>query len=1226
MAAIATLVVSCNKEKDYAGKEEVSGDKLRFEATAAEVKTTIENGSGAERIVKWAAGDEITIYFDGGSAEATASEAGTSTTFEATTSASAENYYAVYPTDAASGLTTGDPDVLNVAVPAAQDGSFAKANIAVAKTTAADKSFAFKNATALVKFSVGDGYTKAVFTGNKGENLAGTVPVTFGSADITLGEVVTPAKKIEVTLNGAPEYYFAVLPQTFESGFSITLYKGDVADTPKAVHASRTLDRATILNLGRVDEVASITDYFVTPLGKGKKSGKSWDNAMGAAELKSLLEQPLDGSGNPIAEASDAKAALLDGVTIHMAAGDYYLAGAAGGQVKVEFNGYSKQVAITFRGGYPDGKTGTDVSGWTMPTAVSAAPANCTAFTGNGEARILLFGNQTNITFEGITFKDAKFTANGGALEAAAGESGNSTLTLTNCRIVDNENDYGHTGAGVYLSKADATITNCYFSGNKARNGAGLNLYAGEGTVEVNHCWFKGNETDNTSGAMQNGSTKMVTVNDCTFEENSNGKNRGNQTNIAGFGGAFHESAEGAKTTFNSCIFANNSGWRGGAVSLQAGTLVFNDCRFTSNTATIGNKTNAGDSNDTVLGNHGGGAIVLLTADSDCTLNNCSFTTNSAPSGNGGAIAIQNVAAKLTIKEGTTFTSNTAYNLGGVIFARNGTLSIKGTSASKVTFDGNYTLATGNSQANGGALWLGGGTISIEHASFLNNEAGQPSGSTINYSNGGVMRIKAVTSFQASDCEFSGNRGRNGMCLSLELGSSSVCKFTNCNFHDNIGRSGDAHNGTGGNFHGGVAQIGAGSVDFEGCSFTDNVAYHGSGAIHQNGAKTTVNCKNCTITGNSVVDGEGGGIIVESTGKLNLEGCSIANSEITSSGISTDSNTGKAIVRNGGAIFMKVAGSFLTAKGCTFTGNTIKGTVDSFGGVLRANDNSTIQFEDCVFDGNGKNNVYAGSCIALNQKAFLKLNNCLFKNNVSKSRGVVQGGVDALVYMNNVSFYNNTTTASGGWGVCAHFGNSNACLNNVTSFNNRCTYSSPGNCASFNGDGGWLIVNSTIIDGTPTAVVRRGGSNGRYAIFCNDVLINTNTANNTWAMNQATKFESKGHNVVSTSGTYNNAAPNAADLLSQTSLPGGAYSEQWNATPHYAVYTWTGSLSGFSAATQSDVAAAIDAYTEKDGTHTSITNIGADFKAWLNELGALDKDGRGIARTGTWWPGAYQQN
>ncbi|MBO4535669.1 MAG: hypothetical protein J5702_00530, partial [Bacteroidales bacterium] len=60
-------------------------------------------------------------------------------------------------------------------------------------------------------------------------------------------------------------------------------------------------------------------------------------------------------------------------------------------------------------------------------------------------------------------------------------------------------------------------------------------------------------------------------------------------------------------------------------------------------------------------------------------------------------------------------------------------------------------------------------------------------------------------------------------------------------------------------------------------------------------------------------------------------------------------------------------------------------------------------------------------------------------------------------------------------------------------------------------------------------------------------------------------------------------------------------------------------------ATQADVETVIKTgYPETDTVHTSITNIGLDFYNWLDEINALGLDGRGVARTGAWWPGAYQ--
>ena len=1206
MTAATLFAFSCAKEADQPAPAAKEGT-VRFTAQAPEVKTTIEDGSGSTRIVKWAVDDVIDIIWAEGATTSKAQTAGTSTTFDAEVDP-ANIYYALYP----AGCGSVSEDVVTISVPTIQTGAFAAANIAVAKTDGASRNLAFSNATALVKFSVGSaGFSKAVFTATNGEAIAGDAAIDFSSSPIGIGAATNAASAIEVPLNGAGEYYFAALPAgELTGGFSVTLYKGETADKTVFVR-SASLSRAKIMALGTLDDVVVITNIFVTPEGKGNKSGKSWDNAMGAAELADFLAQPVDGEGNQVDELALAKALILDGVTIHMAAGEYYLAKDAVEYVKVAFTGYPTQVAINFKGGYPADKTGTDVS-WTMPTAGEEAPANCTILSGNKEKGILRFGDQTNISFEGITIKDAKFPGSeDNAAVYCAADDGNCSVVFNACRVIDNENTDAKSAAGIMLVKAEGTIENCYFSGNYARNGSCVNLNAAAGDVTITNCVFTGNQTFNTSGALQNGG-KNLTVTNCVFTNNTAGSYGG---------GAFHSNGNGAVSNFTECSFEGNSASKGGAVSLQNATATFTKCSFKNNSATEGSKKEAGDGDSDVQKAFAGGAIILHHANSVCTLNNCSFEGNTAPNGNGGAIAYEEAAATLNINAGTSFTNCSSYGPGGAIFVRKGSLNIAGTAESKVKFIGCKTLATGNQHGNGGAIWLANNTsTSIEHALFDNCEAGQEDGSTVNYSNGGSIRAMGVTSLQVSNAEFKGNRGRNGMCLSLELAGNSLCKFTDCNFHDNIGRSGASKNGTGGNFHGGVAQLGYGTVQFERCAFTDNVAYHGSGAVHQNGANTLLKCKDCTFTHNTAINGNGGCVTVELEGSVELDACTFTNNNVTASSTTR---------RDGGVFYFSVAGSSLKAEGCTFKGNSIIGAGDKnpYGGVIRAGGNSDFSFTDCVFDGNGSTIVYSGACFSLNQDTVLKMDGCLFKNNFCRSRGAcIQGGTASLVYLNNVSFYNNYTTAGGGWGVNTHFGNANLCMNNVTSINNHSTNANPGNCASFNGDGGFLVVNSTIIDATPTAVVRRGGSNGRKAIFCNDVLINTADANNTWAMNQATNFSSKGHNVVSTDGTYNNAAPDTNDLLGQTSLPSGAYSEHWTETPHYATYTWNNSLSGFSAAKQADVIAAIEAYTETDTVHTSIKSIGADFKAWLESLDptGYSVDSRNVARAGTWWPGSYQ--
>ena len=108
---------------------------------------------------------------------------------------------------------------------------------------------------------------------------------------------------------------------------------------------------------------------------------------------------------------------------------------------------------------------------------------------------------------------------------------------------------------------------------------------------------------------------------------------------------------------------------------------------------------------------------------------------------------------------------------------------------------------------------------------------------------------------------------------------------------------------------------------------------------------------------------------------------------------------------------------------------------------------------------------------------------------------------------------------------------------------------------------------------------------------------------------------SGGHNVISRDDAYANFTADVTDKIAVESLTDGAYSEP--------VYTWKNALEEYTPADQATVKAVYAAYDESIG---SVAHIGNDFCSWLESIGALDKDGRGQTRTGTWWPGAYQAN
>ena len=989
------------------------------------------------------------------------------------------------------------------------------------------------------------------YSDNSGFNLTDEIFVTLQDVDVSTSSQVLTAymnvSAIDAVLEAGKTYRVKV------TGSDNKEYVKEF--TPEA-EAYITAGKLNTIRLTAGGQVEILSEYFVTPNGAGDKSGADWDNALGIDEFRAVLATPA------------SRAAEFDGVVFQIAQGDYYLAGEAAGAAELDFAGFATEVAVDFLGGYPAGLTGTTLTGRDTTQFI-------TAFTGNDDAGIISIGNQVNAKFEGITFKNASFSANGGALKAKASD-GTASVYVVSCRFIGNNNTDAYTGAGLFIdANVKAIVDECYFAGNHARNGAAIQIGA-DSDVMISDCLFLKNNTYNTSGAVQNGGSKSAIIDGCSFIQNTAG---------SWGGGAFHANGS-SETEFSDCIFDGNSSPKAGAVSIETASVTFNDCSFLDNVATNGDQARAGngeltneeDKKGTALDdNVAGGAILLRNANSACTLNSCEFIENSAPNGCGGAIATLNKDATLDINGGTTFTGNTAFFHGGAIFTKG--FSVNGTSTDKVVFSGNKTLATGNQHANGGTIWLAASsTVSLNYAVFNGGEAGQAEGSTVNYSNGGAISMKGVTSFLANNCEFTACIGRNGGCLNLELGSASVCKFTDCNFHDN-----DCTSGTSGNFHGAAARVSYGTAVFERCSFTNNVAYNGSGVFHINNNKAArVECTDCTFTGNSAPNGNGGVATVE-YGSFKGVRCAFSNNRVNVSG----------------------------------------GSGTRYGGVFRCDDKdvNTLDLEDCTFTGNYANQ---GAVINVNAKNLTRINNCVFDSNKADSRGMIQMA-NGVVFINGTSFYNNKTTANNGWGVSLHGGAAALCLNNVTVYGNSNSSTTAGNNnAAINGPAALLIVNSTVIESNQLALVRSDGAGPM--VLSNNMLVNNASGKDLFYVNNASgTIVSLGHNAMGTT-THEKYSNPGSDLTGLTeSSFGGAYEASASGVKK-DVYVWNGSLTGFTPAAQSDVEAAMTSNFAISVSDLSMSNVGQSFHDWLAGLSPVGYtvDGRGIARTAPWWPGAYQ--
>ena len=1108
MCAVALLAaVGCNKEIED-GSAPVGSVVLKATVESDATKVGAEVNKETSKVAfTWTKGDAIAVQTASGYETFTLTGDGGAATGEFTGNASpVANAAAVFPAAAAGSGS-------DVNLPAEYDYVSGQTNALLYATVTSDNNMSFKHLGGLLSFEL-----KGVPAGSKlvltaaGMKINGAYDITDGQVNAvateTASESTVTVKFAEKT--GSAVVYIPLPVGEYASLKAQLIGSDDVVISEVATTGTKSIARKTVKAMPYI--VVDLDEWFVTPAGAGKKDGSSWDNAMGTAELRALLAQPVDEEGNQIDEQAHLKASILDGGTICMAAGDYYLAGVAGAQVKVEYTNYAKQVAITFDGGYPANLTGTSKEGRDTTSLISA-------FTGNKEAGVFVFGNQTDITFNGITFKDGMQpeSTNGGVVRGLAGGSGNCTLTFNSCRFINNKNGQGNTGASLFFNKCVASVNDCYFAGNYARNASAIQLAADEGICTVTRCTFENNSTYNTSGAVQNAG-KTATFTECVFKKNNAGD---------WGGGAFHTGGGSANTTFENCQFIENNAPQAGAVSIEAATCTFNDCAFTKNSAT---KTSWDEGKE----KSSGGAINMRNDAAVCNLNNCTFTENTAEGGQGGAISSPNGTAKLNINAGTSFLRNTSKYPGGAIFTKS-VLTINGTSNSRVTFDGNNTLETATAGANGGAIWAGG-SIAMKYVLFANNEAGKESGSTVNYSNGGAIFVKTTNSFVAENCEFTGGRARNGGALAMYIEGTSPAKIISCDFHDIINRAGANHDQTGGNFNGAASQFGAGTVEFEECNFWNNDVQGCSSCVHVNGENCVLKMTDCKMTNNR----------------------------------------------------------------------------------SRYNSPSAV-------------------CIRMESKGQkLYMNRCLLQGNQGPSRGMIQfNNANAVAYLNDVTFKDNYTANSGNaWGVCIHSAGTNICMNNVTSYNNYNTSAVAGNnTLSFNSDGGWLVINSTIIDKAPK-LLRSNGT--RKMVLANNILIGAMDPQNLFVITNDGVFKDMGHNLMSCTSANTKAPLSSTTLLGQSEANlGGSYSDNWTTSHPYAVYLWSNALTGFTGATADEVYAAIAAYNETDSAvNIAASNIGLDFWNWLKEIGEVTesgttytfKDARGVIRTGTMWPGAYQAN
>lgn len=546
MAAMLSAAVSCTKEQIHEEKSdkpeiEAPGESkgsipMEFTAVSDLTRTSIGELNGGKREISWVKDDEIKIIYNNKSTTAKAETTGASTIFKANVD-EAPAYYAVYPSSAA---TVAEDGSWKVAIPAKQDvsGGFGSAHYAAA--VAKDGNLAFRNLCGWLRFTIADQRIKSVLIRGNGEQfLAGNLAVTFDEeGNIASKTVSNGNSRIIVNVNGAGEYYVAVLPDVnLENGVGFRFYTSNEIVSENAIEtgvfSSKALSVAQgkIVNLGGLDS-RIVTDWWISPSGTGE--GKSADSpAAGVEFLRAKLAQDVtsDKTRNGLAKGYGCM-----GITIHAAAGEYDFAGQ---EINVTWPGHTSSVGTTILG------------------------AEGTIFKNTGSSRFFKIGKSVDLKFENITFDGGNAgTENGGAIWQ---NDATAILAFKNCAFKNNK---ANNGGAIYMAGSNMTSESTSFSDNTATTAAGAVGIAGTAElVSFTDCDFTSNTAGKHGGALQNwgGEKTRLTVTGGTFSNN--------KTTDGSVGGGAAITFRGEKpsiTIIDGVTFSGNSaGCQGGAVRVN---------------------------------------------------------------------------------------------------------------------------------------------------------------------------------------------------------------------------------------------------------------------------------------------------------------------------------------------------------------------------------------------------------------------------------------------------------------------------------------------------------------------------------------------------------------------------------------------------------------------------------------------------------------------------------
>ena len=601
--------------------------------------------------------------------------------------------------------------------------------------------------------------------------------------------------------------------------------------------------------------------------------------------------------------------------------------------------------------------------------------------------------------------------------------------------------------------------------------------------------------------------------------------------------------------------------------------------------------------------------------------------------------------------DGISFVDGNSEGKGGAIYITSGSWSFKDCNftgnianyggAVRSETDGNLTFertifAANEAQKDGGALALEHGTVTIADCNFneniaYNDRADRESGDGL----GGAIDVFGDADLEIIGGAFTGNVAWDGGAVCVE-GTGDV-KFENVSFEGN-GNENTRNAG---------AVSAHGKATFNDCIMKNNVAMYGAGVcVHKNSAITI---RGGEFNGNAAST-NGGAIHVVKGGELLVSSKDVefVNNSAKSYGGAINIESGSSKIENkiNKAIFKGNTSKFGGAVAVDGVGGTTKVYFNSctFGGTEEEDFNSSTKGGGAIYAENdnyvnvGLSNFicnYAGNnggAIYIKADTYLDLFRNSFDGNYAHSGGAVYTeNSDAKyprLWIDECSFEANYITNSYGAAInvngidsfCMHNSSvSGSYTTNTDSSNKKnlrpCwiaidgvqTSSSISNC-SIIGDVRRLKSDGVSFEilKSNTALVGVMGSATHY--FTNNIIVPESA--------DVASIGGEGTQSVDLSYTLYNkltgvtATDNSGNVANRTAMDFDNLKWSTDASTTY-YWKWNGTIN--------EIAPAM---TSQSDVRNRVNGICSGFVSWSGS--DFNMDQRNVARSGDWWPGAYQ--